>query len=166
MGVSDFGNPPEQGYNLMLVLPPTSDLSLRGAADRGIPNKERILIYSFPEINLMNFILGIGYTAGGEFVTPFRQYVYYFDSVIVPANSWIVVYTGAGQTQVSRLPPPGNDIAFIYHWGLPAVVFQQPEVVPILFRISEMNFAPKEQPFLFEPFKITNSPSPLEDRPV
>jgi len=166
MGVSDFGNPPEQGHNLMLVLPPTSDLSLRGAVDRGIPNKERILIYSFSVIDLMNFILGIGYTVDNKFVTPIRQYMYYFDDVIVPANSWIVVYTGPGQTQVSRLPPPGNDIAFIYHWGLPSVVFQQPEVVPILFRISEMNFAPKEQPLLSEPLETTNSPSPLEDRPA
>jgi hypothetical protein len=150
----------------MLVLPPTSDLSLRGVADRGIPNKERILIYSFSAIDLLNFILGIGYTVDDKFVTPFPQYVYYFDDIIVPANSWIVVYTGPGQTQVSKLPPPGNDIAFIYHWGLASVVFRQPEVVPVLFRISEMNFAPKEQPALMEPFKTTNSPSALEDRPV
>jgi hypothetical protein len=134
-----------------MFLPPTSDLSLRGVADRGIPNRERILIYSFSVIDLQNFILGIGYTADDRVVTPFRQYVYYFDDVVVPAQSWIVVYTGPGQTQVSKLPPPGNEIAFIYHWGLSSVVFQQTEVVPILFRVSEMNFASREQPTLTEP---------------
>jgi hypothetical protein len=105
-----------KGHNLMF-LPPISELSLRGVADRGIPNRERILIYSFSVTDLQNFILGIGYTADDRVVTPFRQYVYYFDDIVVPAQSWIVVYTGPGQTQVSRLPVPGNDIAFIYHWG-------------------------------------------------
>jgi hypothetical protein len=135
----------------MLYLPPTSDLILRDVADRGIPNKERILIYSLSGVDLLNFILGIGYTADDKFVKPFPQYVYYFEDIVVPAQSWIVVYTGPGQTQVSKLPPPGNEIAFIYHWGLPSVVFQQTGVVPILFRISEMNFASREQPALTEP---------------
>jgi hypothetical protein len=148
-----------------MFLPPNSDLSVRGVADRGIPNKERILIYSFSVIDLQNFILGIGYTADDRFVTPFRQHVYYFDDIIIPAQSWIVVYTGPGQSQVSKLPP-GNEVAFIYHWGLPSVVFRQTEVVPILFRVSEISFAPREQPALTEPFRTTNSPSPLEDRPV
>jgi hypothetical protein len=165
MGVGDLGNRPQQGHSLMF-LPPTSDLSLRGVADRGIPNKERILIYSFSAIDLQNFILGIGYTADDKNVTPFRQYVYYFEDIVVPAQSWIVVYTGPGQTQVSKLPPPGSDIAFIYHWGLPSVVFQQTEVVPILFRVSEMNFPPREQPFLMEPFQSMNKPSYLADRPA
>jgi hypothetical protein len=149
-----------------MFLPLTSDLIVNSVADRGIPNKERILLYSFSVIDLQNFILGIGYTADGRFVTPFRQYVYYFEDIVVPAKSWIFVYTGLGQKEVSKLPPPADEIVFIYHWGLPSVVFQQPEVVPILFRISEMNFAPKEQPLLSKPFKTTNSPSPLEDRPV
>jgi hypothetical protein len=140
-----------------MFLPPTSDLSLRGVADRGIPNRERILIYSFSVIDLQNFILGIGYTADDRVVTPLRQYVYYFDDVVVPAQSWVVVYTGPGQTQVSKLPPPGNEIAFIYHWGLPSVVFQQTEVVPILFRISEMNFASREQPALTEPWRARSA---------
>ena len=146
-----------------MLLPPTSDLSVRGVADRGIANKERILLYSFSEINLQNFILGIGFTTDDKFVTPFRQYAYYFDDILVPAQSWIVVYTGAGQTQVSKLPPT-NEIAFIYHWGLLSVVFQQAEVVPILFRISEMTFALREQ--LTLPLGTTNSPSALEGRPV
>ncbi len=150
MGTGDFRDQSQQGHNLMF-LPPTSELSLRGVADRGIPNRERILIYSLSVTDLQNFILGIGYTADDRLVTPFRGYVYYFDDMVVPAQSWIVVYTGSGQTQVSKLPPPGNDIAFIYHWGLPSVVFQQMEVVPILFRVSEMNFPSREQPALTEP---------------
>lgn len=150
MGTSDSRDRPEQGHNLMF-LPSTSELSLRGVADRGIPNRERILIYSFSATNLQNFTLGIGSTTDDQLVTPFSGYVYYFNDILIPALSWIIVYTGSGQAQVSKLPPPHNDIAFIYHWGLPSVIFQQTNVVPILFRISEMNFPPRELPALTPP---------------
>jgi hypothetical protein len=122
-----------------MFLPPTTGLSIRGVADRGIPNHERIIIYSFSPVNLQNFILGIGYTRDDRLVTPLPGYVYYFNDVIVPEASWIVIYTGSGQTQVSKLPP-NNEVAFIYHWGSPSVLFEQPGVVPILFRVSEMSF--------------------------
>jgi hypothetical protein len=130
-----------------MFLPLTTPLSIRSVADRGVPNSERILIYSLGSINLQNFIVGIGYTGDNQLVTPIPGYVYYFDDIVVPEFSWIVIYTGPGQKQVSKLPSTG-EIAFTYHWGSPNVLFQQPGIVPILFRISELNFPPEAPPAL------------------
>ena len=130
-----------------MLLPPTTALSIRGVADPGVPNSERILLYSFAPINLQNFILGVGYTTDNQLVSPLPGFIYYFNDIIVPESSWIVIYTGPGQTQVSRIPP-NNEIAFIYHWGNPSVLFHQPGIVPILFRVSEMNFATLMSPAL------------------
>jgi hypothetical protein len=136
-----------------MFLPNTSQLSIRGVADRGVPNRERIILYNFAAVNLQNFIMGIGHTTDDQLVTPFFGYVYYFDDIVIPAKSWVIVYTGPGQHQVSKLPP-NDEIAFIYHWGLNSVLFQQREVVPILFRISEMNFPLREQPALAGPSRV------------
>jgi hypothetical protein len=122
-----------------VYLPTTIDLRLLTVLDRGLPNKERVVFRSYAAVNLQNYIVGLGVTTDDVLVTPLSGYIYYFEDVVVPAQSWIIVYTGSGQKQVSTMPEP-HEIAFTYHWGSPSVLFTEPGVVPILFRVSEMNF--------------------------
>jgi len=130
-----------------MLLPYITEVRLVGVLDRGQPNRERVLIQPLVATNLQNFVLGVGLTNDNVNVTPLSGFIYYFDNVIVEPASWVVVYTGAGTTQISRIPTT-HEIAYSYHWGNSTVLFEHPNVVPVLFRISEMRFSDAVQPAL------------------
>jgi hypothetical protein len=123
-----------------MFLPYITEVRLVGVMDRGQPNRERVLIQPLVATNLQNFVLGIGLTNDNVSITPLSGFIYYFDNVIVEPGSWVVVYTGAGTTQISRIPTT-HEIAYSYHWGNSTILFEHPNVVPVLFRVSEMGFA-------------------------
>ena len=133
-----------------MFLPTTTALRIITVLDRGVPNRECIAMRTYEEINLQNYILGLGVTGDNVLATALNGYVYYFVDVLVPMGSWVFVLTGSGQTRVSTVPPV-NDIAFTYYWGSPTVLFAQPEVVPLLFRVCEMNFPDSPKPTLPAP---------------
>jgi len=133
-----------------MYLPTTTDLRIVTVLDRGLPNKERVVFRSYASVNLQNYIVGLGVTTDDVLVTPLSGYIYYFEDVVVPTQSWIIMYTGSGQKQVSTIPNT-HEVAFTYHWGSASVLFTELGVVPILFRVSEMNFPDRPQPTLKAP---------------
>jgi hypothetical protein len=137
-----------------MFLPYITEVRLVGVLDRGQPNRERILIRPLVVTNLQNFVLGIGITNDNINITPLSGFIYYFDNVIVEPASWVVVYTSGGTTQISKIPTT-HEIAYSYHWGNSTVLFAQPNVVPVLFRVSEMSFPDAVQPVLPAPAPAT-----------
>ncbi|HEY2799900.1 MAG TPA: hypothetical protein VGI85_04855 [Chthoniobacterales bacterium] len=122
-----------------MFLPPVIELSLFGVADRGQPNRERVILKANTSVNLQYFMLGAGISTDNEFVRPFNNSIYYFDDLVVAAGAWIIVYTGAGQKKISQIPPQ-NEVAMIYHWGCQTVLFHRHDLVPMLFRVAEVTF--------------------------
>ena len=129
-----------------MIIPVIDEVQVIGVADRGVPNKERVLLRPLVSTNLQNFVLAVGYPDSDfERIIPIRDFVYFFDNVVVEASSWVAVYTGPGQTEVSRMPTT-LEKAYSYHWGHKSLLFAKPEIIPVLFRVAAMGFAQSDLP--------------------
>lgn len=117
-----------------IVLPAVHELSLVGVADAGVPNQERIILRPMESVNLAPFGLFLGFTNPDGSARPLLDNFFWFGEVIVSPPSWIIVYTGPGEFQQSKLPDR-EEQAYVYHWGKPATVFGQ-GMVPLLFRLG------------------------------
>lgn len=114
-------------------------LRITGVADRGVPNKERILIRVVGAVHLGDFGVGIGHAKPGAGVSPIPNYFFYFNHFVPEQESWIVLYTGVGEMQVSKLPTT-HETAYSMHWGLEGVLFAHPEMQPLLFSFAGLGF--------------------------
>ncbi len=89
-----------------MIIPTVYNIQTIGVGDRGVPNKERIVLRAMDEFNLQNFVVGIGIPASAEQSTilPIPNYIYYFDDIVVPKYSWVVIYTGPGKPRSRNCP--------------------------------------------------------------
>ena len=127
-------------------IPVIEELQVVGVADRGIANKERILLRPLISMNLQNFVLTLGVVAeNATKILPLPNFVFFFEDIVVEAMSWVVVYTGPGESEVSRLPTTFEK-AYSYHWGNSSTLFAGPLVLPVLFRITAIGFARADLP--------------------
>jgi hypothetical protein len=119
----------------MNLLPLIHEMEILGVADRGVPNKERIILRPHFPIKLQNFILTLGILQESGQVQMARGFIFYFDEIIAEPPSWVVVYTGPGTTEISKLPTT-LETAYSFHWGQPHVLFTRQDTVPVVFRVS------------------------------
>jgi hypothetical protein len=129
-----------------MTIPVISELQLIGVADRGVPNKERVLLRPVIALNLQNFILTVGLSdARATRILPVNNFIFYFEDIVVEPMSWVAVYTGPGQSEESRLPTT-LEKAYSYHWGHNSVLFSDPKVLPVLFQVAAIGFARADLP--------------------
>ena len=124
----------------MLNLDYLEELDVVGVADRGVADKERILIRPRWEIeNLQAYMVGLGIvdSTNPQLVTPLANYAFYFSQCCPDLNSWIILYTGKGEPQVTELPTTGQR-AYTFFWGFDRVLFKQPSIAPVVLRVSGM----------------------------
>jgi hypothetical protein len=117
-------------------IPQIDELRLLGVYDRGIPNKERIVLKAKQNLDIgwYALILSIRGPSPGH-ATPMRDSLYWFGSGNVAANDWLFIYTGTGtDTKI-----PSNDktcTLFIQFWNRPQTIFHNKQIVPVLWRLN------------------------------
>jgi hypothetical protein len=121
----------------MIALPPVIELTLAGVADSGVPNRERIILKSTQSVNIGQFGLLLAWKSGENYVTPMADGFFWFGDQIIAPSTWVIVYTGSGTPQISKIPP-NDEVACSVHWGRGMTIFNVPEIVPVLFRINEI----------------------------
>lgn len=127
-----------------MILETIHELTIVGVADRGIPNQERIIIRPTQMVNLAAFGLYLGVSRPNGMITPLWDHFYWFGEVVVTAPSWIIIYTGQGIYQKTRLPGTWEE-AHTFHWGKPFTVFGQEGILPVLFRFDGISVGPPPQ---------------------
>ena len=118
-------------------LPTIPELDLLGVYDRGIANKERIVLRVVSALDIGAYLIILGWRGkdSGQHVTPLPNSMYWFGSGSLQANDWLFLYTGQGTAE--KMPPSdkhGN--LFINYWGKDKTVFNSAEVVPVLWRMN------------------------------
>jgi hypothetical protein len=121
----------------MIYLPPVFQLSLFGVVDPGVPNRERILIRPTELVNLAQCGIFLGIKDGDEATTPLNDQFFWFGDLDVSPPSWLIVYTGPGSFEESKLPDSGQT-AYSFHWGKEKTVFHAPNIVPVVFKMTEI----------------------------
>jgi hypothetical protein len=118
-----------------MFLLPAVQINLLGVADAGVPNSERIIIRPNEAVNLAKFGIMLATLNPDGSVTPMIDSFFWFGEVIVNIPSWIIVYTGPGQYQVSSMPNTQHT-AYSFHWGRKTTIFFDPTIVPVVFSMD------------------------------
>jgi hypothetical protein len=123
-----------------MIFPPPLELSLFGLLDPGVAGKERIILRPTESVNLAQFGILLGYKLENGNVIPLYDNFFWFGEIVVPTPSWIVVFTGKGQFNVSKHPQTGQP-AYILFWGREGTIFHDHQCVPVIFQLSAVLIA-------------------------
>ena len=123
-----------------MILNGISELYILGVYERGIPNRERIVLKAAESVNMGQFGLMLGVIKEQGFALPIRDNLFWFGDGHINKGDWIFIYTGPGEFRVDELPN-SNEKLYAVHWGRDKVILGQPEIVPILFRMDAVDIA-------------------------
>ena len=122
-----------QGTHMILV--DISELYLVGAIERGVPNKERIVLRVAEAVNLGQFGVLLGVRVAPGLAVPIKDNFFWFGDGMVAQGDWLFIYTGLGKPQVANVPNSPERI-FTLYWGRKQVILQNENIVPILVRLD------------------------------
>lgn len=120
-----------------MILPEVFELSVFGVSDRGIPNKERICVRAIYATNMAQFGILVGLRGENGGGIPINDNYFWFGEGNVGPNDWIFVYTGPGEARSSKLPNSDGMLHSV-HWGRKTTIFNHPDILPIIIRISSV----------------------------
>lgn len=112
-----------------------TEVSIVGVFSRGVPNEERIVFVANERVQLGNYGVMIGVRIDQTFSVPVRDNLLWFGDGLMNKGDWIFLYTGPGEPRQSTLPNTEEKLYSI-HWGRKQTMLNNPELVPILFRVD------------------------------
>ena len=123
----------------MIFLPNIDALILAGVFDRGIPNKERIMIRVLKSTEMAQYgvLLGWNIEGQGAPTQPYNDNFYWFGDGVVQPNDTIFLYTGAGEPRKTTVEGTGTP-AYVLHWGRPFTLFADSSIVPMVVCFGHM----------------------------
>jgi hypothetical protein len=126
----------------MAILATINELTLVGVADRGVPNKERIVLRPTEAVGLSAFALIVVFLRDDQTAIPLRDYFFWFGDLTVAPPGWIYVYSGPGENSVSEIGSTGQtkQPVHVLHWGKEHVLFNDDRVHPALVRLGGIGF--------------------------
>jgi hypothetical protein len=135
----------------VIVLANVSELTLLGVADRGIANKERVILRANQDVDMSPFALlaGLNLGAAGRDnpTQPLNDHFFWFGDAVIDKGDFILVYSGQGDSVKTTLEG-SDDPAYVLHWNKPTTLFARTLVVPVLVRIGAFSIVqpPADQP--------------------
>jgi hypothetical protein len=113
------------------------ELTLIGVGDRGVPEKERVILKneSKATISLAQFCVCLGVGGASSGARPIQDNFYWLGNMNLGPGTWLFLYTNPGSPTVTT-SNIGNEPAVVLHWGRRTVLFSESDVVPILFRLG------------------------------
>lgn len=124
-----------------MLLAPVSEIEIVGVYDRGVANRERIVLRANTTIDCSQYAVVAGpvtVNAGASFIYPARDVLYYFGSGIVYATEWVIIYTGSGDALKTTMQGSGEPV-YVVHWGRPTTLFADSRISPALIRVDAIN---------------------------
>ncbi len=118
-----------------MIFPPTPELYLHGAFERGIPNQERIVLRTQSHLNLACYGLLLTSIQANGLATPFQDQFFWFGETVLDPYTWVFVYTGMGVPRMTKTLEK-NEAAYVIHWNRSGVIFTQSSIQPTLIRID------------------------------
>jgi len=121
-----------------MTLPAIFELTLVGVYERGVPNRERLVFQPTQTIDIGQFGILLGVTGSPGMAFPIRDNFFWFGNGVVSSGDWVLVYTCAGKPTGSIIPNTNSKVYTVF-WGRPTVIFSDPSIVPVLFRMDAVS---------------------------
>ena len=116
----------------------TPDLEMFGVYDRGVATNERVVLRAHTTVDLTYYALMVGITPNnGQTVYPAQDFFLWLGNTTIEGPAWVFVYTGKGQSSVSREKHTGEPIHSIY-WNRPNVLLAEANVFPALIKFGDV----------------------------
>jgi hypothetical protein len=123
----------------VIMLPPIEDLTLVGVFDRGIANKERIVLRATKATEMAQYGIIVAWNPlGANTVSqPYNDFFFWFGDGVVQGGETIFVYTGKGEPRKTTVEGTSN-VAYVVHWNRPTTLFADSRVVPLVITIGQL----------------------------
>lgn len=123
----------------MLII---DELSIIGVYDRGIANKERIVLRPTIKLNLGYYALVLGIKAGEGYARPINDHFLWLGScglapIEIAPPSWLFIYTGPGEFNEATNGYT-KEKAYVMHWGKDTTILADDSIVPVLICINSV----------------------------
>lgn len=130
-----------------MATPP--DIEIFGTYDRGVANKERVVLRVTAPIRLSNYFLFLGYTNPSypNNVWPINDQFLWLNDTIMQVPGWIFVYTGKGAPSITQETITKQPAQSLY-WNKDNVVLTDPNVTPTLACFSTLEIGNKPNKIL------------------
>jgi hypothetical protein len=126
-----------------MILDQLTELNILTVMNRGEPNKECIAINVSETINTAQFGILLGFTKQIDGIaTPFQNYFFWFGENVLNKGDWVFIYTGSGKPSAKQSDDDSHNIYTLY-WNQPNTLFHNPNIVPMLFKMSEIQVLSK-----------------------
>jgi hypothetical protein len=123
-----------------MIVATVDELVIMAVLERGVPNKECVVIRADENVNLGRYGLMLGISSGSNSAWPIKDNLLWFGDGWIKKDDWLFVYTGPGHPTSNLLPNTG-ETTYSIHWGRSRTIFHTREVVPILFRVDAVAVA-------------------------
>jgi hypothetical protein len=114
-----------------------SGLKLFDVFDRGVPNKERLVLRAITPIDGSRFGIMVGLLLGSGNAIPLFDNLFWLGNGTVNTDEWILIFTSAG-TATTYIDEPSNSRVHQLYWGRKKVIFHNPDLVPMLFHVPRV----------------------------
>lgn len=106
-------------------------LELKGIIDRGVANKERVLLAVLLPANLSYYTLMHTVAADANRVRSGGHLAYWLPTQWVGPRDQVIIYTRSGTDNAVQRPDGGTN--YFYFWGLNQTIWQDPMSRVVLF---------------------------------
>lgn len=116
-------------------------LELRSIQDRGIADKERIVMKALSNLDVGQFaVIEAGFSNGG--VNTSTGDCYWFPDKVVEEGDWVVLYTKPGEDK-EKIQKSGATAHFFY-WGKNSPKWRVQTRAPVILQVDSWDFIPPE----------------------
>ena len=123
-----------------MIIQNTTELRILGVYDRGIPNKERIVLEALDSINLAQYGLLLAFQVPGYPAVPYQDHFFWLTEREVAPGTLVFIYTGPGEFRETIMPNTLTPV-LVMHWGKMQTILANTTVVPTLIRIDAVHIA-------------------------
>lgn len=122
---------------LLAALTPRPPLQVFSVSDRGVQNSERVNLRVNSKIYLGDYFLHAGvYLPNGRAI-PVPNLSLWLGDETIDAGSWLIIYTGPGETKFTTQTKDTKELAIVFHWRLVQTIFNENNIVPILIKVDK-----------------------------
>jgi hypothetical protein len=88
-------------------------------------------------VNLAQFGVLAAVRSNEGYVTPAPNLFFWFGDVAITPPSWIILFTGKGQSKPAPLIEHGIPV-HVFYWNLENTIFNNTNVAPVVFKINSI----------------------------
>jgi hypothetical protein len=115
---------------------PQHPLVLHNVLDRGVPNMERVALRATQDIDVRYHGIVVGVKLASGTAIPLNDNFFWLGVLNLRPDDWIFVYTRGGHPKEAPITERPTSKLYSLFWARPTVLFQSPDVVPILIRMD------------------------------